>query len=181
MLGAFHAAQASADGPLVKTVFDKKTDFAAYRTFAIQDGSIQLDGKTSENNSAAQAFLREELTSGLSAKGLKSTKDNPDLIVTYVSGVRSQDDMAQLAPLNFEGGWGPGMDTYDFYAEPTDWNDPGFDSTYSTALTVIDFLDRKTGKRVWRAYVKEFVQIPERQAELKAAVTAALAKYPPKP
>ena len=63
-------------------VFDDHTDFLKLRTFAIRDG--KCDSTQPElNNPLYLKKIADTIRTALAAKGMKETKDQPDLFVDY--------------------------------------------------------------------------------------------------
>jgi hypothetical protein len=110
------------------------------------------------------------LASGLRAKGFVASNDNPDLIVTYVAGARTRQELEHI---DWGYPWGPF------------WVGPGYSDFWITeheqGTLVIDFVDAVTKKLVWRALVVAVDQPFSEPRFIDGAVGKALAKYPPPP
>jgi hypothetical protein len=63
--------------------FDADVAFSAFRTFAIKDGKIDST-KPAVNNSLVTNALKKAIREELTARGLKETLDNPDIVVQYI-------------------------------------------------------------------------------------------------
>jgi hypothetical protein len=63
-------------------VFDDQTDFSKLRTFAIGEGKCD-SARPELNNPLYMKRLAETIRTGLTAKGMKETADNPDILVNY--------------------------------------------------------------------------------------------------
>ena len=62
--------------------FDPKTDFSAFRTFAMRDGTV-TSLRPELDNPLFVKKLRTTIRAALIARGLKETTDRPDLLVDY--------------------------------------------------------------------------------------------------
>lgn len=171
----------SGDGPTVKTDYDHNVNFAQFHTFAFQRGRIINSlGAPDPNNTLLDGRIHDAVVNQLTAKGLQISSQSPDLVVTYVAGAKSKQQIEDLGPTPYaspffggpfgfyrDGFWGPGYDQ--FYVR-----------NYTQGTLILDFLDPHTRHLVWRAYVSGPVSNPDFKA-VNSAVAAALKKYPPKP
>jgi hypothetical protein len=152
----------------VTTDYDRGVDFRHFRTFAVVGGKVINEGVVG----AEGPFVRERLTSalqaGLDARGLTPAPERPDLLVTYVAGAKTRQDLERVVT-SYQGGpywYGPSYT--DFWVT---------DHLHGTL--VVDIVDASTKKLVWRA-MAEAVDQPFADPEfLNRAVARALAHFPP--
>ena len=153
----------------VKTDYDHGVDFARYRTFAYHSGKGMGEGRML-NNSLVADRIHASIEEDLAQKGLRLNNNNPDLYVNYFLGAKERQNVTDGFPYGI-GGWGWGM-----------WNDVMVTS-YTEGTMVLDFIDAKTNKLVWRAYIQKAVDDTQDLAKAKnldKMVDKAVKKYPPK-
>jgi hypothetical protein len=157
VLGAFLGAAAPAASQ-VKVDYDKKADFARYKTWAWRTG-------TPAPNAAADKKLREAIEARLAAKGLKRVEGKGDLEVVYHAAGENRISTEKLG-----------------YKEP-EFQTEAKRVTYVRVGTVmLDMVDASTGKVVWRGEA-EGVANPvytEIIPKIDAAVEQLFAQFPPK-
>ena len=171
----------SGNGPTVKTDYDKTVNFAQYHTFAFEKGRIVTRlGTPDTNNTLAGDRLQEAIVSQLSAKGLQSVTQNPDLVVTYVAGARTRQEVESLGPTPYASPYFGGPFRFDRGAYFGTGYNQFYTNTYTEGTLILDLIDTRTKHLVWRAYVTGPVDKPDQKA-INGAVSAALKKFPPKP
>ena len=153
----------------VKTDYDHSATFGKYHTYALDAGSIGL----SPTGSAA---LRDALNSSLAARGFKeASTGRADLYIVPTVYTKQQLNVMPGGgytryPSRYGryGGWGPG--TVTMAAEV---------QQYTEGSLVIDFVDSKTHKIVFRGLGQAAVGSTERNAAaIQAAVNKIVAAYP---
>jgi Domain of unknown function (DUF4136) len=117
-------------------------------------------------------FARDRLTSalqaGLGERGLSPAAEHPDLLVTYVAGAKTRQDLEKVVT-SYQGGpywYGPSYT--DFWVT---------DHVHGTL--VVDIVDASTKKLVWRAMAEAVDQPFADPQFLNRAVERALARFPP--
>ena len=152
----------------VKIDYEHGADFARYHSFALQKGTIVAQGLVDTRNTLVRDRIDAALADGLRAKGFVAAADNPDLLVTYVAGARTRQELEHI---DWAYPWGPF------------WVGPGYSdfwiSEHEQGTLIIDFVEAATKKLVWRALVVAFDQPFSERRFIDAAVSKALAKYPP--
>ena len=84
----------SGNGPNVRTAYDKIVNFAQYHSFAFQRGRIiNRLGVPDTDNTLVDGRIRDAVVNQLSAKGLALNTQSPDLVVTYVAGARTKQEI----------------------------------------------------------------------------------------
>jgi hypothetical protein len=152
----------------VSTDYDRAVDFRRFRTFAVVGGKIINEGVVGSEGPFVRERVSSALRAGLDARGLAASADRPDLLVTYVAGARTQQEL-ERASTHYQGG------PY--------WNGPTTGTFWRTdhvhGTLVVDIVDASTKKLVWRA-MAEAVDQPFADPEfLRRAVSSALAQFPP--
>ena len=118
--------------------------------------------------------IRNSVNSQLKTKGLKITSDNPDFLIVVHVGKEQK-----LNSTNWGYDYGPYGGYWGGY-----WG-PGGVSTYQyeEGSLILDFVDTKSKKLIWRGVVKAEVQnadTPEKiDTLINDAVREILKKYPP--
>jgi hypothetical protein len=149
----------------VKTDYDHAATFGKYHSYALDTASIGL----SPTGSAA---LQSSLRSSLAGRGLKESGSNSDLYI--VPTVFTQ------AKLNVMpgGGYTYYPSTYGGYRMGTRTMNAEVQQ-YTEGTLVIDFVDRKTHKIVYRGLGQAAVGSTERNANaIQEAVSKIVAAYP---
>ena len=150
----------------VTTDYDRTTDFGQYKTYTLAPSTDKIGLSPS-----SQAALEESLRAGLIARGISEVRDNADLHV--VSHVSSQEQTVVFpgaggAPYFYGryGMWAGGP----YYADV---------SQYTEGTLILDFIDAKTQKLVFRGTGTDTVSDPETNAKrVREAVTKILEKFP---
>ena len=145
----------------VRTDKDPGTNFAAYETFDVQPGEIFVNGVADKRDTLVRDRIETALEQELGQTGLQQTAQSPDLIATYTAGGRSVTEYDD----DWDGVYGNMHD---------DWPDE-----YTEGTLLIDLIDLKTNKLVWRAIVEMDAEGQLRSAEnIRKAVDKAFEKYP---
>ena len=172
----------------VDTSWDYNPDvnFSQMKTFAWStaddDGSqYHLDGLMDER-------VRNAVDQTLAAKGLKMVaKDKADLLVNYLTKVSTKVNVNTFT--NYYG-YNP---YYSYYAPGWGWNGPWGAapvtetqvSEYNVGTLIIDLVDAKTQKLVWRGSLGDIIRDKDTPRErvqfINKSVNEILANYPPKP
>jgi hypothetical protein len=84
----------------IKVEYDKKHDFAQYKTFALGEGEIVTPkDKRVVKDATMHNWVRSAIIEELTEKGLKQVDSLGDLVVSYAVGSLPRTDMSQLGPL----------------------------------------------------------------------------------
>jgi hypothetical protein len=154
--------------------YDKTATFAAYRTYALKEGTKV--GQELIDNRIVAAIETE-----LAAKGLAKTESNPDVFVVYHIAFDKQKDIS-----TFSSGYGGGYGPYGY-----GWGGGWGGGTTTTQVRdilmgtlVIDVADAKKGQMAWRGMgVKEVntqANPEKRDKSINNAVKKIFKNYPPK-
>lgn len=149
--------------------WDDKTSFASYSTWGWRPG-------TPAKSELVQARIEKLVTEQLAAKGLRVAESSPDLfVVTHASSELRQ----ELRVNDYGYSYGPG-----YYRWGSGYHGYEVDTyTYRQGTLIVDLVDAKTGKLVWRGEgTDSFNENPDPQrVEKKIAkvLSRMFQSYPP--
>ena len=160
----------------VETDYDRSADFSKYKTF-----SLAPAGKGGSLSPSSENALRGALQSGLAARGLKQSSGKGDLSV--VRHVFAKDKVAVTEYVDWgylggpRGAWPYGYGRYGmWYGAPTVYTDVRH---YTEGTIVLDFVDNRTNKLVYRGTGRGTIGSPESNArKIREAVTRITSRYP---
>ena len=151
--------------------YDKQVDFANLKTY----DWMQVPEKAGIDSLSVQR-VKKAVNAELQAKGLMKTSDNPDFLIAEHLGKK---DKVQVTDWGY--GYGPQVGYWGGY-----WG-PGGVSTYEyeEGSLILDFVDAKSKKMIWRGAAKAEVQnidTPDKSEKLiNEVVQEILKNFPPKP
>lgn len=163
-------------------------DFARYRTYAIKPGNVVYPGAPAAQREEIELRIQDAVAAELEARGLAAQPEGPDVIVTYTAGAQRQEAGVggARAPEGVDVR-GPAGGGYDEPGAVTarEWPDASADMEarrrYTGGNLVIDLLDGRSRKLVWRATVADLELASDRGARLIGQVVArAFERYPVK-
>ncbi|WP_295675084.1 DUF4136 domain-containing protein [uncultured Mucilaginibacter sp.] len=139
-----------------------KTHMGGYRTFAWMPPS---KGEGNNVNQAADVKIKDAATGALLAKGLQLGQNHPDLVVTYSRIVGRGARTNYYTPyyggfypgwgFGWGGGWGGWYRPYYAYGGPFSYYGGltyAEKEHYKEGTLIIDIIDTRTGKIVWRGF-----------------------------
>jgi len=163
--------------------FNQQTDFTKYNTFDWLP--FPKDMKVDELNRVRFVTAVED---NLAEKGINQNTSNPDFVIATHFGKENKVDITNwgytYAPSGYYRGYG--------YRHPGHYGYAGsYASTggvsvyeYEQGTLILDIVDAKTKKLIWRATAKAIVSpasTPEKQTEkIRNAVSEILENFPPK-
>lgn len=158
-----------------KTDYDRSANFASYQSFKMLEGKTTPSETGAPPNTMVKDRVRDAIRAQLVAKGMSETQDNPSLLVGFVGGARTRQELEAMGP--YDPMMGPYMGVG--YWGPTDvWT-----TEYQHGTLVIDLVDAGTHKMVWRSIVtadkNKLTELGDPKL-IQEAVSKAFAKYPPK-
>lgn len=153
----------------VNTDYDKKANFASYKTYAYSKTSIDK----LEISDLDKKRILYAIDDAMPTKGF-SKSENPDVLISIFTKERERVDVYNNMGWGFGGGFGWG------------WG-PGWGMGYTRTTTTpegtlyIDIIDAKTKELVWQGIGTGYLTtVSERKDERIAEfVTKILEKYPP--
>ena len=155
------AACTTAPSVTIKTDYNHSASFDKYHTYVLDTGATGL-GPT--NN----AVLEQTLHSSLAARGLKETGANASLYIVAAVITREK--------LNIVPGGGVTVSRFGAYRT---WAMNADVQQYTEGTLIIDFVDRKTHKLVFRGLAQAAVGTQARNANaIREAVTKIVARFP---
>lgn len=149
----------------VTTDYDRAAQFGQYKTYSLVPSTDKI-GLSPSSVSA----LEETLRAGLAARGISEVSENADLhVVSHVS--------TKEQTVVFGGGGGPYYyGRYGMWAGGPNYADV---SQYTEGTLVLDFVDTKTKKLVFRGTGTDTVSDPETNAKrIREAVAKFLEDFP---
>lgn len=167
---------ACANSPQIRTDFDPKADFSAYKSFAfVQPPATVQAGYTS--------FLTERLKSSVTvqmqSRGYVLNEQSPDLLINFYTQTRQRTDYIAPPPMP----WGPYYYGYRFgyYSDWAGYAMPPEVIQYTEGILNIDLIDARRKQLVWEgistSVINDFQQATS-EASVAAVVAAIFAKYP---
>jgi hypothetical protein len=161
----------SACGPTlqVKTDYDRQATFSQYRSFRIDEGQFIEKGVPTQNT-IVKDRIQAALHNQLSAQGLTPAGEAADLAVRYAAGARTVKELESVGygyPMAVGPYWGPYPG--DFWV-----------NEYPEGTLVVDLIDTRSNKLVWRAYVKSEGSGMSDQKFINKAVAKAFENFPPR-
>ncbi|MBB1364678.1 MULTISPECIES: DUF4136 domain-containing protein [unclassified Shewanella] len=159
--------------------FDPSVSFEQYKTYSWvekknEDAGYHLDGLMDQR-------VRAAVETQLSQKGIsKADKQNADLLVNYITKV---DKKINIDTFNSNFGYNP------YYGPRWGFGGSLHSETtvreYDVGTLMVDLVDNKTGKLIWRGTVADTVReqsTPEERINtINQAIGTVMMNYPPKP
>ncbi|MCX6219039.1 DUF4136 domain-containing protein [Spirosoma sp.] len=167
--------------PRVTVDKNSRTDFSKYKTFAWMDSDVKAGQNPLYYNQIATESVESTMAEVLQQKGLTETTTKPDLIVGYHFFVEDKTrNVATPSPYYGPymgwgrwgyGGWGPGW---------WGWGGQQYQQQqYQAGTLVVDMVDARTRKLVWRGSVQNAVGDPARiAAQLRKEAERIVEKFP---
>ena len=152
--------------------YDKQADFESLKTY----GWMTVPEKANIDSLNVER-VKKAVNTELQAKGLMMTSNDPDFLIAEHLGKK---DKVQVT--NWGYGYGPHYGGY----RGGYWGPGGTTaSEYEEGSLILDFVDAKSKKMIWRGVAKAEVQnvdTPEKKEKLiNKAVQKILKNFPPKP
>lgn len=173
IVAALFLAAGCAPSLRVRTDFDRAVDFRQYRTFALAESrQLSSEAQPSENTLVTDRIDRA-LKAQLTVKGLSPAPDggSADLEVRYVAAAENKQEL--------ESAWdGPYVTPY--YGR---YGYPGDDlwvREFREGTLVIDLVDARTSKLVWRASIVSEGEGFNTPAFIRKAIARAFERFPPR-
>ena len=149
----------------VKTDFDHTATFNQYRSFQMGEGKVIEKGTPTENTivkNRVDAAVRNSLVT----RGLEHTPVSGDLIARFAVGARTVKELQGVGYPVGVGMWG---------AYPQDF----WVTEHPEGTLVIDLVDARSQKLVWRAYCVADGSGMSDPAFIQKAVSKAFEAFPP--
>jgi len=151
--------------------YDKQVDFANLKTY----DWMSIPEKANIDSLSVQR-VKSAVNTELKGKGLMMTSDNPDFLIAEHLGKK---DKIQVTD------WGYDYGPYRGYRGRYPTTGGISVSEYEEGSLILDFVDAKSKKMIWRGVAKAVVDradTPEKREKLiNEAVQEILKNFPPKP
>jgi hypothetical protein len=177
-------ASGCAHQPKVSYQFDSKTDFASFKTYALEPTDSPTLGLRMLNGKPMTQTIQESIEQALDARGLRkvAAANQPDLLVRWRGAIEYEAASADLASptVNVD------LDRPDSGAilDSGPAGGMGTPAEITNGGIRIDLVSALTKQTVWRggvgAVLRSKTPDPERVARLNAALAKLFANYPPK-
>ncbi len=160
---------ACGSGISVRHDFDQTVEFRRYRRYAwLAQPSAQNAQDGMRVNTILDRRIKQAVNVQLLSRGMQLVDNNPDLYITYHTGVENQINVDNYG-YNYGGYWGGGgVSTYN----------------YKKGTLVLDLIDVRTKELVWRGSASKTLEedpTPEKMSKtINEAVEKLLKEYPPK-
>lgn len=160
---------ASCSSVTVNSDYDKKVDFAPYKTFAFHKTGIDKAEVSDLDKKRILHSIDEVMTSKGFAKN-----DNPDLLISFFTKEREQVNVNQ-----FNAGWGYG---WGIGWNPYLWGNRSSVSSHTEGTLYIDIIDAKKKELIWQGEGEGVLtkNVDKKDEKIKQFVSKILEQYPPK-
>ncbi|MEN8150020.1 MAG: DUF4136 domain-containing protein [Planctomycetota bacterium] len=156
---------ACATGPQIEATARPGVDFSQFQTWDWIPKEHERVPDAFAQNEQADRRLRAAIESHLALEGLKRSPENPDLYVTYVTGVK--DSLGETVWGQGYGATGPGRSHGAMNRRE--------------AQIIIEFVDTRSMERVWRGWGKITIDhFQDASPIAQEALDALFELYPPK-
>lgn len=156
---------ACATGPQVESTARPDTDFSKFRTYDWIPKEYERVPDAFAQNVRADRRIRAAIDEHLARKGLTKTDENPDLYVTYVTGVR--DSLGETV-------WGQGYGA----------SGPGRSHgamNRREAQIIVELVEVKSMERIWRGWAKVTIDhFQDANPIAREALDELFELYPPR-
>jgi hypothetical protein len=155
----------------VTTDYDHLASFSQYHTYALTPDTAKL-----ELSPSSEAALRETLRTNLALRGITETRENADLHVVPHVSTKEKIVVNQSSDWGYDG-MPYGYGQYGMWAgAPQTYSDI---SQYTEGTLILDFVDAKTKKLVFRGTGTGTVSDPQTNAErIREAVEKIMKDFP---
>lgn len=153
----------------VNSDYDKKVDFAPYKTYAFYKSGIDKV----EISDLDKKRILHSIDDVLSAKGFTKS-ETPDLLVNIFTKEREQVDVNR-----FNAGWGYG---WGWGWNPYLWGGNTTVNRYTEGTLYIDLIDAKKKELIWQGEGQGVLtkNVDKKDEKIKEFVSKILEQYPPK-
>jgi len=165
---------------LVQTDFDQTANFAALKTYEWYAAEPPVSGDVQSDYPMLDMRVRTAVDTELDAKGYTKVETDPDFFVIYHAAVAREIEVSTTSTAVHP----PGYYGWRYVAPPV-WVNQTVARTYNKGTLILDVVDARNEKLIWRGAVEgevdQAVTQQQRKAIVKEAVNKILAEFPPKP
>ncbi|NOZ94514.1 MAG: DUF4136 domain-containing protein [Acidobacteria bacterium] len=145
--------------------YDRNAKFGSYKTFAwMEPNGYDLEDSHPLVHKRIVNYIEAKMKQG----GLKEVTSNPDLLVTYYVSTKEE---TQINTVSMGYGYGPGWgwDPYwsGYWGSYGSMGSTTYVSTYTKGTMIIDIVDAKTKKLIWRGTMEHTVPDNPEKAQKK--------------
>lgn len=167
----------------IRTDYDPHQDFSGLHTFGWASQTQAPTGNIKLDNPFLDKRIRDAVENQLIAKGYaKDTAQNPDFLLRYLVTIQDKTDVQTID--TFYGGFTPVWYGGRTYYTTGIWVPQTVVYNYEEGTLVLDILDAKADKLIWRgsaaAEVSDDGTPEQKKAKVENAVGKLLAQFPPK-
>jgi hypothetical protein len=157
-----------ASAATVKVEYDDRADFSSIRRYQWRTHAVfEKNPELREVYATGIQLVMQAGNEQLSKRGLTPVDDSPDVFITFFLHAKGGEEVRVI-----DGGYG-------WYGAPA-WSTTEIDR-YLDGTLVIDIVDAKSSKLVWRAFCGTKIDdFSNRHKEISDVVKKALQKFPPK-
>ena len=157
----------------VNVHYDRETDFSHVRRYQWRTHPVfEKNPELTEIYATGIQLVLQAGNAELMKRGLQPDDSSPDIFVTFY--LLTKDVQRLMRAVEAGGAAGNG-----WYGDPA-WA-ASEDENYVTGMLVIDIVDARTSKLLWRAACGDKVKdMRKRDKNINSAVKKALANFPPK-
>jgi hypothetical protein len=179
LLAVFLLACSAASAQKVNIDYDKQADFSHIRRYQWRTHPMyEKNPELREQYSVAIQLVQQSGNKALPKRGYQPTNSTPDVFITFFVTA----NLGEQTTTTFDSvpWYGPGYGYgYGWYAAPV-WTTTTTEQFIDGNL-VIDIVDAKTSKLLWRAYCSDKItDMSNRDKNIDDVVRKAFGKFPPK-
>jgi hypothetical protein len=171
------ALVSTAAGQKINVNFDPDADFSRVKLYQWRTHPVfEKHPDRKELYATAIQLVMQEGNAELMKRGLQPADDSPDVFVTFL--LQATAESRTVTDVISDPWWGPG---YGWYSPATWTTTTTTVENYLQGMLVLDIVDARTSKLLWRAYGGEKIDdFRNRDKDIKAVVKKALQRFPPK-
>lgn len=164
---------ACSNAPIVRSDYDPRADFAAYRTFAFLE---PLGTDRAGYTTLLTERLKRAAAMQLESRGYVYREKDPDLLINFQTNVQSRTEYISPPPMMWGYGYG-----YGFYGG---WPGYAFGPDviqYNEGTLKVDLIDAKRKQMVWEGSGTSILNNPEQtisDAAIQNMIASIFARYP---
>lgn len=160
--------------------FDKEADFARLKKYQWREHPLVAKHPEVKQYTVAAQLVQSDVNQILMDRGFVPVEENPDMFLTFFVTARNAQEVTTVPSDFFTGAY---MWPYGWYG----WSSTWFTAwetevrNYLEGILLLDIVDAKEKKLVWRALGKDKIdEMKHRDENISRVVKKALKKYPPK-
>lgn len=173
VLAVFGLLSACSTGPIVRSDFDPRADFASYQTFAFMQ---PLGTDRAGYSTLLTERLKRAAALQMESRGYVLSEKTPDLLINFQSQVQSKTEYVPPPPMMWGYGYGFGMyggwPSFAFGPEVIQYNE---------GTIKVDLIDAKRMRMVWEGIGTTLVGNAQQiapDAMVENMITSIFARYP---